>query len=54
MCRAMEEMRAEVAAEAAAKAAAKAAAEAAENLKAAGVSEEIIKTTVACILNRTA
>ena len=53
MCRAMEEMRAEVAAEAAAKAAAEAAKEAAENLKAAGVSEEIIKTTVACILNKT-
>ena len=49
MCRAMEEMRAEVAAETAAKAAK----EAAENLKAAGVSEEIIKTTIACILGKT-
>ena len=69
MCRAMEEMRAEVAAEAAAKAAAetaakaakeaaekaaKAAKEAEKKLRAAGVAENVINETVACILNRTA
>ncbi len=65
MCRAMEEMRAEVAAKAAAETAAKAAKEAAEKaakaakeaekkLRAAGVAEDVIKETVACILNKTA